>query len=103
MFCSKVGRQKFVRGVLNAAPLVCEDEDDASRERLHFYKPAANRCTLDERVSDRENVQVQPSWHNSKKRQHEPESCGSSHHSHPTKRLSASALSAEDMDLLNLY
>ncbi|XP_028987742.1 leucine-rich repeat-containing protein 42 [Betta splendens] len=97
------GRQKFVREVLNAAPLVCDDEDDANRERLHFYKPAVNRRTLDEQVSDRENVQAKPSWHNSKKRQHQPESCGSSHHSPPTKRLSASVLSAEDMDLLNSY
>ncbi|KAK2822662.1 hypothetical protein Q5P01_022727 [Channa striata] len=92
------GRQKFVRDVLNASPVVCESEEDANSERLHFYKP-----TPDEQLPYTSNHKADPSRLDVKKRQRQSNSCDSSHHSPPTKRLSTSALSAEDIDLLNSY
>lgn len=103
VFCTIVGRQKFVREVLNAAPLVCGNEEEAERERLHFYRPSANKPVPEEPVPYMTNHQAKPSWHNTKKRQRQSKSCDSSHPSPPTKRLSSSALSAEDIDLLNSY
>ncbi|XP_026230843.1 leucine-rich repeat-containing protein 42 isoform X2 [Anabas testudineus] len=97
------GRQKFFREVLNAAPLVCGNEEEAERERLHFYRPSANKPVPEEPVPYMTNHQAKPSWHNTKKRQRQSKSCDSSHPSPPTKRLSSSALSAEDIDLLNSY
>ncbi|XP_071347941.1 leucine-rich repeat-containing protein 42 isoform X1 [Trachinotus anak] len=97
------GRQKFVRGVLNAAPLVCESEVEAKRDRLHFYRPAAKNHILDEQVPHTTNHQANTSWNNINKRQREPERCDSSNHSPPTKRSASSALSAEDIELLNSY
>lgn len=103
VFCTLVGRHKFVREVLNAAPLVCENEEEANRERLHFYRPAAKKHILEEQVPFATSHQAKPSWHNAKKKQRQSKSCDSSHHSPPTKRLSTSGLSAEDIDLLNSY
>ncbi|XP_026230842.1 leucine-rich repeat-containing protein 42 isoform X1 [Anabas testudineus] len=103
VFCTIVGRQKFFREVLNAAPLVCGNEEEAERERLHFYRPSANKPVPEEPVPYMTNHQAKPSWHNTKKRQRQSKSCDSSHPSPPTKRLSSSALSAEDIDLLNSY
>ncbi|KAM9349356.1 leucine-rich repeat-containing protein 42 [Symphorus nematophorus] len=97
------GRQKFVRDVLNAAPLVCESEEDTKRERLHFYRPAGNSHMPEKQTSSTGNQQAKPSWHNIKKRQRQSERCDSSSQSPPTKRLSSSALTAEDIDLLNSY
>ncbi|KAF3698738.1 Leucine-rich repeat-containing protein 42 [Channa argus] len=97
------GRQKFVRDVLNAAPTVCESEEDANRERLHFYKATANKNIPEEQHPYTSNQKAKPSRLNVKKRQRQLESRDSSHHSPPTKRLSTSALSAEDIDLLNSY
>lgn len=103
MFCIVVGRQKFVREVLNAAPVVCENVEEANGDRLHFYKPAAKKHMLEEQVPLAASHQAKPSWHNAKKRQRQSEIEDSSRHSPPTKRLSTSALSAEDIDLLNSY
>ncbi|XP_063742300.1 leucine-rich repeat-containing protein 42 isoform X2 [Eleginops maclovinus] len=98
------GRQKFVRDVLNAAPLVCESEEEAKRERLHFFRPAANsHIPQKETPSTTTNQQGKPSWHNIKKRQRQSERRDSSSQSPPTKRLPSSALTAEDLDLLNNY
>ncbi|XP_070775518.1 leucine-rich repeat-containing protein 42 isoform X2 [Enoplosus armatus] len=97
------GRQKFVREVLNAAPLVCESEGEATRERLHFYRPAANSHIPEKQTPSTTTHQTKPSWYNIKKRQRQSDRCDSSHQSRPTKRLSSSALTAEDMDLLNSY
>ncbi|GAA6236040.1 leucine-rich repeat-containing protein 42 [Lates japonicus] len=97
------GRQKFVREVLNTAPLVCEREEEAKRERLHFYRPAANSHIPEKQVPYPVNHQAKASWHNIKKRQRQPERCDSSHHSPPTKRSPSSALTAEDIELLNSY
>ncbi|XP_042353954.1 leucine-rich repeat-containing protein 42 isoform X2 [Plectropomus leopardus] len=98
------GRQKFVREVLNAAPLVCESEEDAKTERLHFFKPAENNHKPEKQTPSTSNHQAKPCWHNIKKRQRQSERRDSSHQSPPPKRLSSpSALTAEDMDLLNSY
>ncbi|XP_034744617.1 leucine-rich repeat-containing protein 42 isoform X2 [Etheostoma cragini] len=97
------GRQKFVREVLNTAPLVCESEEETKKERLHFFRPAANNHTPEEQAPSTTTIQAKPAWHNIKKRQRQSERCDSSHQSPPTKRLSSSALTAEDMDLLNSY
>uniref|UniRef100_UPI0037E943C2 leucine-rich repeat-containing protein 42 n=1 Tax=Semicossyphus pulcher TaxID=241346 RepID=UPI0037E943C2 len=97
------GRQKFVREVLNAAPVVCESKEDAKSDRLHFYKPAANSHIPEKLTPSSANPQAKPSWHNIKKRQRQSERCDSSPQSPPTKRLSSSALTAEDIDLLNSY
>lgn len=101
--CVVVGRQKFVRDVLNAAPLVCESEEEAQRERLHFFRPAANSHIPEKQTPSTTNQQGKPSWHNIKKRQRQSERCDSSRQSPPTKRLPSSALTAEDLDLLNNY
>lgn len=97
------GRQKFVREVLNAAPLVCESEKEAERERLHFFRPAANSHVPEKQNPPARSHEGKPSWDNIKKRQRQSGKPDSSHRSPPTKRLSSSALSAEDMDLLNSY
>lgn len=97
------GRQKFVREVLNAAPLVC-DEDEAKREILHFFRPAANDHKPEKQTPSTTHHQAVPSWHNIKKRQRQSERRDSSHQSPPAKRQpSSSALTAEDIDLLNSY
>lgn len=104
-FCCVVGRQRFVRDVLNAAPVVCESEEEAQRGRLHFYRPAAKGHMLEKQIphSMNQTQQVKTSWHDSKKRQRQSERSDSSHDSPPTKRLPSSALSAEDIELLNSY
>ncbi|KAG8014331.1 Leucine-rich repeat-containing protein 42 [Nibea albiflora] len=97
------GRQKFVREVLNAAPVVHESEEEAKRERLHFCKPAANAHIPEKQTCSSTNHQAEPSRHNMKKRQRQAERCDGSRQSPPTKRLPSSALTAEDIDLLNSY
>lgn len=88
------GRQKFVREVLNAAPLVCEREEEAKRQRLHFYKPALNAEKPEKKKIPSTVV---------KKRQRDTERKDSMHQSPPSKRLTSSALTVEDIDLLNSY
>lgn len=104
-FSSSVGRQKFVREVLNAAPLVCEREEEAKAGRLHFYKPAANNDTTGKQMISSTIHQANTDWQSRhiKKRQRQSESCDRSLQSPPTKRSSTSALTAEDVDLLNSY
>lgn len=97
------GRQKFVRDVLNAAPLVCESEEEAKTERLHFYRPAANSHIPEKQTPSTAATQAMPSWINVKKRQCQSERCDSLHQDRPTKRLSSPSLTAEDIDLLNSY
>ncbi|XP_077379988.1 leucine-rich repeat-containing protein 42 isoform X2 [Festucalex cinctus] len=93
------GRQKFVREVLNAAPLSHGGDATAEQEqqRLHFYKPPAGNTT-GVTSSDR------TCWNSHGKRKQPLEKC--SDHlatSPPMKRASSSALTADDMDLLDLY
>lgn len=102
-FCSLVGRQKFVREVLSAASSARGGEKEAERERLHFFRPAENDPLPERPSPSTTNHQGKPSWHNLKKRQRQSEKRDGSHQSPPTKRLSSSALSAEDNDLLNSY
>ncbi|AWP03772.1 putative leucine-rich repeat-containing protein 42 [Scophthalmus maximus] len=91
------GRQKFVREVLNTTPLVSESEEELNRERLHFYRAAANNLIIEKRVPYKMDHQVKM-----KKRQRQTESCDSSLQP-PTKRSPSSALTAEDIELLNSY
>uniref|UniRef100_A0A665WV58 Leucine-rich repeat-containing protein 42 n=1 Tax=Echeneis naucrates TaxID=173247 RepID=A0A665WV58_ECHNA len=95
------GRQKFVREVLNAAPLLCERDEEANKDRLHFYRPAA-KDILEKQFPNTLNHQAKTSWCNVKKR-HQSETCDSLHQSPPTKRSPSSALTAEDIDLLDSY
>ncbi|XP_030015671.1 leucine-rich repeat-containing protein 42 [Sphaeramia orbicularis] len=96
------GRQKFVREVLKATPLVCESEGNTNTETLHFYKPSVIGCTQEKHNSSAV-CDDKHYWHNYKKRQRQVERCDTVHESPPTKRLSSLAFSAEDMDLLNSY
>ncbi|XP_047446073.1 leucine-rich repeat-containing protein 42 isoform X2 [Mugil cephalus] len=95
------GRQKFVREVLNAAPLICANVDEAEKEKLHFYRPAAN-TPLSKPVPSTSNHQATTSRDNGKKRK-SVEERDSSYQSPPTKRSCSPALTAEDIDLLNSY
>nr|XP_046263572.1 leucine-rich repeat-containing protein 42 isoform X2 [Scatophagus argus] len=97
------GRQKFVREVLNAAPFVSESDKEAKRERLHFYRPATNSHTPEEQTRSKTNHHAKASWHDLKKRPRQSEKCDCPRQSPPPKRLSSSALTAEDIDLLNSY
>lgn len=97
------GRQKYVREVLNATPLVCRNEEEANSATLHFYRPTANSHIPEKQMSSTTNHQVKPAWHNLKKRQRQPDECVTSCPNPPAKRLSSSALSADDIDLLNSY
>ncbi|XP_029132334.1 leucine-rich repeat-containing protein 42 isoform X2 [Labrus bergylta] len=96
------GRQKFVRDVLNAAPLVCESKEDVNKERLHFYRPAANNPIPEKHASSATNHQGK-GFLNIKKRKRQSETCDSASQSVPTKHSSSSVLTAEDVDLLNCY
>ncbi|XP_060901254.1 leucine-rich repeat-containing protein 42 isoform X2 [Labrus mixtus] len=96
------GRQKFVRDVLNAAPLVCESKEDAKKERLHFYRPAANNLIPEKHASPATNHQGK-ALQNIKKRKRQSETRDSACQSVPTKHSSSSVLTAEDVDLLNCY
>ncbi|KAM4604983.1 leucine-rich repeat-containing protein 42 isoform 2-T2 [Polymixia lowei] len=97
------GRQKFVRDVLHATPLVWDKEKDDKRQTLHFFKPEANRCTPEIQIPGTTDDHKEPSRYNVKKRQHQLENSDSHHDGPPAKRVSLSALTAEDMDLLNSY
>ncbi|KAM3865873.1 leucine-rich repeat-containing protein 42 [Diretmus argenteus] len=93
------GRQKFIREVLHTTFSTQENEEETKGERLHFYKPAANDRMSEIQLPRTTRDHAQPSCCNVKKRQHQSERCDSP----PTKRLSSSALTAEDMELLNNY
>lgn len=97
------GRQKFVRDVLNAAPLVCRSTEDVESETLHFYRPASNNHTPEKLTPSATCRQAKQPCDSMKKRQRRSERCDRSPRSPPTKRLSSAALTAEDMDLLNSY
>ncbi|CAJ1072634.1 leucine-rich repeat-containing protein 42 isoform X2 [Xyrichtys novacula] len=100
------GRQKFVREVLKAAPLICESAEDAKSERLHFSKPAANNHIPGKLTLPATNHHAKHSCQAMKKRQRQSGDCDRSPQatrSPPSKRLSSSTLTAEDMDLLNSY
>ncbi|KAM4552893.1 leucine-rich repeat-containing protein 42 isoform 2-T2 [Odontesthes bonariensis] len=97
------GRQKFVRDVLNAAPLNGENVEVSSREKLHFYRPATNSHVTERQISSATNHQVKSPCNNVKKRKQEPGTCSASQKSPPIKRSPSSSLTAEDIDLLNSY
>lgn len=104
-FPSVVGRQKFVRNVLDAAPLNSGSVNDSRIEKLHFYKPAANNHMKvePEPVPRALNHQATSPCFTLKKQKQESNSCDASRQSPPTKRLCSSAFTAEEMDLLNSY
>ncbi|XP_029929616.1 leucine-rich repeat-containing protein 42 [Myripristis murdjan] len=96
------GRQKFVRDVLDASPLVSEKENEAEREKMHFFKPAAN-STPEIQLPSATSDHSKPACYNAKKRLRQSDECDSQHRTPPAKRFSASGLTVEDMDLLNSY
>ncbi|KAK6311171.1 hypothetical protein J4Q44_G00192260 [Coregonus suidteri] len=117
------GREKFVRGILSASPLIQEKEQDKTRERIHFYKPATSTHTNQTQCTGTKSGQIKPSSLNSieiagatnghvkpcSQNQNWPRKHqvgDSDHHSPPAKRASSSSsptLTAEDLDLLNSY
>ncbi|XP_069548509.1 leucine-rich repeat-containing protein 42 isoform X1 [Brachyistius frenatus] len=97
------GRQKFVREVLNAVPLICQNAEEAETERLHFCRPAANSHVKETQNPTTTNHQAKTPWRDTKKRKHQSEKCDTPRPSPPTKRASPSGFSAEDIDLLNSY
>ncbi|KAM6948388.1 leucine-rich repeat-containing protein 42 [Aplochiton taeniatus] len=97
------GRQKFVREVLTAAPIVWNKEEDGKREMLHFYKVATRNCTHFSQFIQTPNTQKEMSSQNVKKRQRKSEYGESNPHSPPAKKISSSALTEDDLDLLNSY
>ncbi|XP_008275395.1 leucine-rich repeat-containing protein 42 isoform X2 [Stegastes partitus] len=94
------GRQKFVRGVLIAAPFIHEHVEETNNGKLHFYRPPNN--PIKEEIPSMTNHQVKTQCHINK-RKHQPEKHDTSHHGPPAKQLCSAALSAEDIDLLNSY
>ncbi|XP_041849009.1 leucine-rich repeat-containing protein 42 isoform X2 [Melanotaenia boesemani] len=96
------GRQKFVRDVLNAAPLV-GDGEEASSEKLHFCRPATTNQETEKQISSTTNGHVKSLCCNVKKRKQEPEKGDASNQTPPTKRPSPLALTEEEIDLLNSY
>ncbi|XP_057714283.1 leucine-rich repeat-containing protein 42 isoform X2 [Corythoichthys intestinalis] len=92
------GRQKFVREVLNAAPLSHNRDATAQEDqRLHFYKPPASSAT------DAPSTDI-TFWTSANKRKRPSEKCCDGvNASLPVKRVSSTALTAEDMDLLDQY
>ncbi|KAM4728091.1 leucine-rich repeat-containing protein 42 isoform 2-T2 [Anableps anableps] len=100
------GRQKFVREVLNAAPLISENGKEANLEKLHFYKPTANNSISGKMdPSTTKCLQIRNPSCNIRKRKQESNKCDTSRQSPPTKTKRSSSLvfTAEDTDLLNSY
>lgn len=91
------GRQKFVRDILNAAPVVFEKENDVNKEMLHFYKPSDNKV-IQENQHNSATACNEARPYSSQKRQ-QTDSCDSE--APPTKK--SSVFTAEDMDMLNSY
>ncbi|XP_056149227.1 leucine-rich repeat-containing protein 42 isoform X2 [Lampris incognitus] len=96
------GRKRVVHA-LDAPPLILEKEEDAKREWLHFYRPAVINRKPEVQQFGKTNDHTETSCCNVKKRQQQPACSDSLHQSSPAKRFSSSAVTAEDMDLLNTY
>lgn len=97
-----VGRQRFVRDVLNASPLLSESHDGPKGERLHFYKPDPRRDAAARRNISTGSRGGRGACREMRKRQRRSEGCDRSSESPPSKRAAA-AFTAEDLDLLNSY
>ncbi|KAM6918351.1 leucine-rich repeat-containing protein 42 [Xenentodon cancila] len=97
------GRQKFVRDVLNGGSLIDKSAEEASRERLHFYRPTTVNHIKEKPIPSTKNPQVKSPCCHTQKRKQESEKCDASHQSPPPKRLPPPALTAEEVDLLNSY
>ncbi|XP_022054812.1 leucine-rich repeat-containing protein 42 isoform X1 [Acanthochromis polyacanthus] len=95
------GRQKFVREVLNAAPLIHERVEEADNGKLHFYRPSNNQA-VEKDIPSMTDCEVKTPCH-IKKRKHQPEKHDTLQHCPPAKQTCSSALTAEDIDLLNSY
>lgn len=84
-------------------PVVRENEDEGETEKLHFYKPAPKHAAPEVNVKDTaEEDSLKPSCLNGRKRQRQSgdsKTCFSP----PGKRFSSSALTPEDIDLLDSY
>ncbi|KAJ3594490.1 hypothetical protein NHX12_003797 [Muraenolepis orangiensis] len=98
---SSLTGQKFISDVLNSMPLVHQNDDQT--EKLHFYKPAPKpKDTPEEKENDEADDSLRHSCVNARKRQRQSEDT-EARRSPPGKRFSASALTPEDMDLLDSY
>lgn len=97
------GRQKFVREVLTAAPVIWNNEEDGKKEMVHFYKVATSNHTHFSQFLRTPNTQKEMSSQNVKKRKRKSEYGESKPHSPPAKQFSSSALTEDDLDLLNSY
>ncbi|KAJ0012020.1 hypothetical protein NQD34_012995 [Periophthalmus magnuspinnatus] len=91
------GRQKFVRDILNAAPVVHENDDDP-KETLHFYK-GTDVLKREKQHTPTACTEVKTFLNGSSKRPRK--SAWSDSEAPLTKR--SSALTEEDMALLNSY
>ncbi|KAJ0058836.1 hypothetical protein NL108_001085 [Boleophthalmus pectinirostris] len=92
------GRQKFVRDILNAAPVVYKTDDDP-KEILHFYKVSDINLKQEIPHSPSGCKDVKSLLNSTNKRPCQSDRCESE--APPAKR--SSAFTAEDMDLLNSY
>lgn len=93
------GRQRFVRDILNAAPVVFDKDDDANRETLHFSKASGDSTREQQQTSSAAGLAVRPLVR-SQNGQKRPQSAVCDRDAPPAKR---SSITAEDMDLLNSY
>uniref|UniRef100_A0A3B4AR16 Leucine-rich repeat-containing protein 42 n=1 Tax=Periophthalmus magnuspinnatus TaxID=409849 RepID=A0A3B4AR16_9GOBI len=91
------GRQKFVRDILNAAPVVHENDDDP-KETLHFYK-GTDVLKREKQHTPTACTEVKTFLNGSSKRPRK--SAWNDSEAPLTKR--SSALTEEDMALLNSY
>ncbi|XP_077581227.1 leucine-rich repeat-containing protein 42 [Stigmatopora nigra] len=94
------GRQKFVREVLNEAPLSHNKDATSTQEsqRLHFSKPPPG-SSPDVTSLDTTCRQTQ----GNKRKRASRNCCDSFNVSPPVKRVPSTVLTAEDMDLLDQY
>lgn len=96
------GRDRFIREVLTASPLVLNKDEMDKTEKLHFLK-SKNTHTQETEFTGNTNEHTKTLLQRTKKRQRKSELGIRVPHSPPAKRFSPAALSEADMDLLNSY
>lgn len=97
-----VGRQKFIRGVLNTAPVSCTRAEEAQSNILHFYRPAAATPIPERWTPSSTNYHQASLSHQNLKKRHRPSENGDGPRPSPPKKCSPT-LTAEDIDLLSQY
>lgn len=98
-----VGRQKFVRDVLNTAPAAYTSlAEEAKSNILHFYRPTTATHVSERRtLSPTNHHEASLSCQNLKKRHRPSENVDGPRPSPPKKR--SPTFTAEDIDLLSQY